>query len=283
MRPRGRTERCGVLLEALPTAGDCPPASYTDRGAFREGVQGDGRGDEIGEPIRVLIVDDDYYAREATRALLSHDRRTRVWGTSETNAETVRLLSEAAPALHPDVVLHDVHMTEGPRAGIEAIPVIKSLSPSAKILIMSMDREEEVIIDAIVAGADGYVWKNESADGLSSAVVECAAGRFVVTRSVAEKLLGSAVDLHGYATEILPEAHPYRGLTNAIRETLHLYCICGMSANEISSELQVSVNTVYSRIKTAYQILDVQSREEAFRRCVERAALGGTNAAAVLP
>jgi DNA-binding NarL/FixJ family response regulator len=222
------------------------------------------------EPVRVLIVDDDYYAREATRALLSRDRRTRVWGVSASNQETDRLLRESAPAFHPDVILHDVHMTEGPRAGIEAIPGIKALAPSAKILIMSMDCAEDVIMDAIVAGADGYVWKNESADGLASAIVETAAGRFVVTRSIAERLLGSAVDLHGYATEILPEAHPYRDLTDSIRETLHLFCVCGMSAGEISSELQVSINTVYSRIKTAYQVLDAKSREDAFQRFVER-------------
>jgi len=227
------------------------------------------------EPVRVLIVDDDYYAREATRALLSRDRRTRVWGVSASNDETTRLLSDAVPAFQPDVVLLDIHMTEGPRAGIEAIPSVKALAPSAKILVMSMDRTEDVVMDAILAGADGYVWKNESADGIASAVVETAAGRFVVTRSIAERLLGSAVDLHGYVTEILPESHPYRDLTDAIRETLHLYCICGMSAGEISSELQVSVNTVYSRIKSAYQVLDAKSREDAFQRFVERAAPGG--------
>jgi two-component system response regulator DevR len=237
-----------------------------------------GRGQQSGavstnvEPIRVLIVDDDYYAREATRVLLSRDRRTRVWGVSASNQETTRLLSDAAPALRPEVILHDIHMTEGPRAGIDAIPAIKTLVPSARILIMSMDSSEDVIMDAILAGADGYVWKNESADGIASAVVETAAGRFVVTRSIAERLLGSAVDLHGYATEILPESHPYRDLTDAIRETLHLYCVCGMSAGEISNELQVSVNTVYSRIKTAYQVIDAKSREDAFQRVVERVA-----------
>jgi DNA-binding NarL/FixJ family response regulator len=222
------------------------------------------------EAIRVLVVDDDYYAREATRVLLSRDKRTRVWGVSGSVAETHSLLSESRPPSHPDVVLQDVHMTEGPRAGIEAIPAIKGLSPSARILVMSMDRDEDVIVSAIQAGADGYVWKNESADGIASAVVETAAGRFVVTRSVAERILGSAVDLHGYATEILPESHPYLDLTNAMRETLHLYCVCGMSAGDVANELQISVNTVHSRIKTAYVVLDARNREDAFQRFVER-------------
>jgi DNA-binding NarL/FixJ family response regulator len=171
--------------------------------------------------------------------------------------------------------VQDIHMTEGPLAGIEAIPVLKRLCPSAKILILSMDRDEDVIVRAVQSGADGYVWKNESADGIASAVVEVAEGRFVVTRSVAERVLGSAVDLHGYATEILPDRHPHRDLTDALRETLHLYCVCGMSAREIADELQVSVNTVYSRIKTAYHVLDARSREDAFHRFVDRSEMTG--------
>jgi len=222
------------------------------------------------QPIRVLVVDDDYYAREATRVLLSRDRRTRVWGVASSVAETQQLLTDSRPPAHPDVVLQDVHMTEGAHAGVDAIPGIKQLSPNAKILVMSMDRDEDVIVSAVQAGADGYVWKNESADGIASAVVETAAGRFVVTRSVAERILGSAVDLHGYATEILPESHPYLDLTEALRETLHLYCVCGMSAGDVADELQVSVNTVYSRVKTAYAVLDARNREDAFQRFVER-------------
>ena len=222
------------------------------------------------EPVRVLVVDDDYYAREATRALLSRDKRTRVWGMASTLEETSHLLSRNAPKCPPHVVLQDIRMTEGPRAGISAIPAIKQACPSAKILIMSMDCDEDVVLSAVRAGADGYVWKNESADGIATAVVRTAEGHFVVTRSVAERLLGSSADLSGYATEILPERHPYRDLTDAMNDTLHLFCVCGMSASDIAEELQISVNTVYSRIKTAYAVLDARSREDAFQRFVER-------------
>lgn len=225
------------------------------------------------EPVRVLVVDDDYYAREATRVLLSRDRRTRVWGISSAHHETTGLLINA-PKSPPHVILQDVRLAEGPRAGIEAIPELKRLCPPAKVLMMSMDTDEEVVTGAIRNGADGYVWKNESADGIATAVVDTAAGRFVVTRSIAQQLLGSAVDLHGYTTEILPELHPHRQLTASIRETLHLYCICGMSAGEIAQELQVSINTVYSRIKAAYDVLGTRNREEAFQSLVERVDSG---------
>jgi DNA-binding NarL/FixJ family response regulator len=221
------------------------------------------------QPISVLVVDDDYYTREATRSLLSRDQRTRLWGVSSSTDETRRLLKSTTPSRHPHVVLHDIHLAES-CTGIDAIPEIKEMCPKTRVLVMSMDRTEDVIVRAVQAGADGYIWKNESADGLASAVVETAAGRFVVTRSIAERILGSAVDLHGYATEILPESHPYRDLTACLSETMHLYCICGMSAKQIAEELQVSVNTVYSRIKTAYDILDARTREIAFQRFVER-------------
>ena len=54
-----------------------------------------------------------------------------------------------------------------------------------------------------------------------------------------------------------------------MRKTLYLYCVAGLSAKEIADELQVSVNTVNSRIKAAYAALGASSRSEAFRRLVE--------------
>ena len=96
------------------------------------------------QPISVLVVDDDYYAREATRSLLSRDRRTRVWGCSASTDETRRLLESTPAARHPHVVLHDIHLGEQ-ATGIDAIPEIKELCPKTKVLVMSMDRGEDVI------------------------------------------------------------------------------------------------------------------------------------------
>jgi len=92
----------------------------------------------------------------------------------------------------------------------------------------------------------------------------------VVTRSIAERLLGKAVELGSYVTEILPDKPEDRELTESVRKTVDPYCFCGMSVKEIADALQISVNTVNSRLKVAYQAMEAGSRQEAFQRLVER-------------
>ncbi len=222
--------------------------------------------------IRVLIVDDDYYARDALQSLVARDRRTHVWATADSVSDAcTKLGTQCYPA--PDLVLLDVRLGERSQSGIDGMPLIRGACPPAKILMTSVQNDEETVLSAIRAGADGYVWKNESADGICNAIVGVMEGRFVVTPSVAEALLGKTVELSSYATEVMRTNPAVRDLTESIRKTVYLYCFCGMSAREIADELTVSVNTVNSRLKLAYQILGASSRKEAFQRLVEGRAV----------
>lgn len=219
-------------------------------------------------PVRTLIVDDDFYAREAMRSLLSRDARTRVWGCAADVAEALGQIGDRRGAdLGPDVVLLDVRLHDRERAGIEGMPRLREVLPQARILVTSISRDEATVVAALVAGGDGYVWKNESAEGIADAVVRVAQGRFVVTRSIAEELGGHLADLVTQAADILPERRGI-ALADAVRRTIYLYCVCGMSAREIADELQLSVNTVNSRIQIAYQVLGAGTRREAFERLI---------------
>lgn len=224
-------------------------------------------------PLQVLIVDDDHYAREALRALVARDPRTRLWdavGSIPSAIESITRPAERPSA--PAVVLLDVRLAEGERAGIEGIPALRSATDGARILVTSVASDDDTVLAAVRAGADGYVWKNETAEGIANAVVAVADGRFVLSRSIADRLLGEISALSGYATEVLPERRDYVDLTDSVRKTLYLYCVAGLSAKEIADELQVSVNTVNTRIKAAYASLGATSRSEAFRRLVEGAS-----------
>lgn len=220
-------------------------------------------------PYSVLVVDDDYYALEAVKLLLSRDDRTRVWGATDAIDSAVELLTRAAGP-GPAVVLLDVRFGNDERAGIDGLPRIASAAGDAKILVTSVLRTEDIVRDAIAAGADGYVWKNESGNGIASAVQSVAEGRFVLTPSIAELVLGRAAELKEYAAEILAEEPTYAELTSSLKKTLYLFCLCGLSVKEIAAELQLSPNTVSSRIKTAYQVLGAGSRQEAFAKLVDR-------------
>ena len=217
----------------------------------------------------VLVVDDDFYAREAFQSLLARDERTRVWGAAHSiDAALSALASAEAPS--PDVILLDVHFGSDERAGIRGLPLLAAAAPAARILVTSVLSGESVVLDAIRAGADGYVWKNESGSGIARAVVAVAEGRFVMTPIIAQAVVGEADALRAYASEILPGQREYRDLTAALKKTLYLFCFCGLSIREIGAELQVSPHTVQSRIKTAYQIIGAASRQEAFARLVAR-------------
>ncbi|MDO8963173.1 MAG: response regulator transcription factor [Coriobacteriia bacterium] len=226
-----------------------------------------------GGPIGVLIVDDDYYARDALSGLVARDARTRVWGTVDSvPAALADLANPGDRPAAPDVALLDVRLAEGERAGIDGIAAIREQAPGIRVLITSVSADDDTVLAAVRAGADGYVWKNETAERIATAVQRVAEGRFVLSRTIADRLLGTIGTLGSYATEVLPERRDYVDLTENVRKTLYLFCVAGLSAREIADELQVSVNTVHARVKAAYAALGASSRADAFRRLVEGAA-----------
>jgi DNA-binding NarL/FixJ family response regulator len=224
-------------------------------------------------PVRVLIVDDDYYAREALAALVARDSRARVWDAVESVPDALAAFAHVTDGPgSPDVVLLDVRLAEGERAGIEGISALRQAAPEARILITSVSADDDTVLAAVRAGADGYVWKNETAERIATAVIRVAEGRFVLSRSIADRLLGTIGALGTYVTDVVPERTDYVDLTENVRKTLYLFCVAGLSAREIADELQLSVNTVQARIKAAYAALGATSRSDAFKRLVEGAA-----------
>jgi two-component system nitrate/nitrite response regulator NarL len=222
------------------------------------------------EKIRVLIVDDDYYVRQALNTLLGKDRRTKVVGEAASPEETIALVAEAKSGLQPDVILLDVEYKQSPMTGIDAVREIRQQMLEVKILVFSMTRDDDFILEASQAGADGYLWKNEAAEGIASAIERVYEGRFVVTKSVAQLILGKVSNLGHEAAEIFPGSKKYLDLTRRVGETIRLFCIDGLSAAEIAEALNITENTVRGHIKTAYEILGVSSRSEAFQRLVAR-------------
>jgi DNA-binding NarL/FixJ family response regulator len=217
--------------------------------------------------IKVFIIDDDFFVRQATTSLLTKDERTEVIGSASSLAEALETINTP-----PDIFLLDMDLKHSRESGLQAIAPLKKAFPETNILIFSVNRDENLILEAMKLGADGYIWKNDAAEGLGSAIERVQQGNFVVTESVARLIFGKVSDFLGERhAEILPEGKRYFDLTKRVEQVMRLFVIDGMSAAEISEALHISENTVRSHIKTGYEVVGANSRREAFQKLVARA------------
>lgn len=220
--------------------------------------------------IKVFIIDDDFFVRQATTSLLTKDQRTEVIGSAASPVEGLDALKGKKEP--PDIILLDMDFKHSQENGLNAIGPLKKKCPQADILIFSMSRDEELILEAMQAGADGYIWKNDAAEGLGSAIERVQDGNFVVTESIARLIFGKVSGLlEDRPAEILPQGKKYSELTRRVEQVMRLFCIDGMSASEIADALHISENTVRGHIKTGYEIVGATSRHQAFQKLIARA------------
>jgi DNA-binding NarL/FixJ family response regulator len=186
-----------------------------------------------GEPIRVLLADDHTVVRVGIRSLLSAARDIEVVGEASTGREAVAMTSR----LQPDVVLMDVTMPDGD--GVAATKEIVTRGLGARVLVLTMHAEDDVVIGAMEAGASGYLVKTEADRELIDAIRTVARGGTYV-RSTAARALARKRSAHD---PFLHEKETYERLTERERRVLQLVGM-GYSAPEIGERLRISPKTV---------------------------------------
>lgn len=134
--------------------------------------------------IRVFIVDDDYYMRQALLALLWKEPGVKVVGMASCPEELIYLVSNGDIQEKADVVLLDLKYIGIEMTGTNAIEQIRDEVPGAKIVILSMLSQAGLVQGAVRAGADGYLWKMEIADKVADAIRKVHCGHFVVSQSL---------------------------------------------------------------------------------------------------
>jgi DNA-binding NarL/FixJ family response regulator len=138
----------------------------------------------MSDEIRVFIVDDDYYMRQALLALLWKEPGVKVVGMASCPEELIYLASSGDIQEKADVVLLDMKYIGNEMTGINAIEEIRDEVPGAKIVILSMLRQTDLVLEAVRAGADGYLWKMEIAEKVADAIRKVQRGHFVATQSL---------------------------------------------------------------------------------------------------
>jgi DNA-binding NarL/FixJ family response regulator len=205
---------------------------------------------------RVLVVDDQTLFRTGLTSLLGEDPRVEVVGQAVDGAEAVKL----AAKLKPDVVLMDIKMPN--TDGIEATRQIVELVPGIKVLILTTFETDSQVIQALKAGASGYVLKDSSAAAIISSIVAVMSGERVMASAVANRVLEM---LTGTAT---PKEF-YDGLTNREIEILKLLAN-GMANKQIAFRLKISEKTVRNHVSNMYEKLGIYDRSQAVLYAVKK-------------
>ncbi len=209
--------------------------------------------------ISVMVVDDHPMWRDGVSRDLT-EAGFRVAAT----ADGVGAAGRRAAAVRPDVVLMDMQLPDG--NGALATAEVLRVSPHSRVLVLSASGERDDVLEAIKAGATGYLVKSASAAELIDAVRATAAGQAVFTPGLAGVVLGEFRRIAG-ATADTGTERP--ALTERETEVLRLVAK-GLSAKQIASRLSVSHRTVENHVQATLRKLQLGNRVELTRYAIEQ-------------
>jgi DNA-binding NarL/FixJ family response regulator len=211
--------------------------------------------------IGLLICDDHKILTDALAMVVERSDGMRLVAPPVHSPEEGIALAEEH---HPDVVLMDI-VFKGSMNGIEATRRIKELSPATKVVIMTAHDDERLLVDAVEAGASGFLGKDEAADEVLSAVKSAAEGESLIDPELLARLLH----------QVTKEREQRRGtqamfaaLTEREWEILRMLAT-GMRNDLIASTLFISPQTVQTHVRNVLGKLHVHSKLEAVALAVK--------------
>lgn len=202
--------------------------------------------------IRIVIADDHTLVRGGMRALLEELSGVEVVGEASDGREALRLVEEQLP----DLVLMDIAMRG--LNGLEATSHITRDFPQVRVIILSMHVNEEYVLQALRAGASGYLVKDSAISELELAIKAVTRGETYLSPPVSKHVISEYVRRVGsqIAADNLHDQPPLERLTLRQREILQLIAE-GRTTQEIAQALQISVKTVETHRTQLMERLDI--------------------------
>ena len=204
------------------------------------------------EELRVLLVDDHDLFRTGLRTLLE-DEGLQVIGEAENGQVALRLVGELAP----DVVIMDLNMPG--LTGVETTRRITGASPLTRVLVLTISVEDDDVMNAVMAGACGYLLKDSSIHQLIAGIRAAARGESLISPQIAAKLLQR---LRAQTTDTGAAATILAELSDRELEVLRLIAN-GKDNAEIARELFISPKTVKNHISNILMKLQIENRIQA--------------------
>jgi len=210
--------------------------------------------------IDVIIIEDNELLRDSLKEAINKSGQISClnsFGSGETALDLI-----AKDELVPDIILLDIGLPG--MNGIELIPELKRLSPSSKIIIITVHDDDENVFNAICAGASGYLLKDLSSEKIVNSINEVMNGGAPMNSHIAKKVLSmfrdQNVKSNGYS------------LSEREKEILG-QLVEGLSKKQIAEKLFLSHHTVDSHLRNIYAKLEVHSRSSAISKAIKEKLL----------
>ena len=204
------------------------------------------------EHIRVLLVDDHDLFRTGLRNLLE-EQGVEVVGEASAGADALKFVRE----LQPDVVVMDLNMPG--MTGVEATKRITNFAPLTRVVVLTISDQDADVMDAIFAGACGYLLKDSSIQDVVKGIRSAAVGESLISPAIASKVLERL-----RATSTSPEAAETIRTELSDRELDVLKLIANGKDNaQIAADLHISPKTVKNHISNILMKLQIENRIQA--------------------
>jgi DNA-binding NarL/FixJ family response regulator len=208
--------------------------------------------------IRVVVADDFPLVREGVARALNHDPALEVVGQATTGQEAINLAEE----LRPDVMILDLRMPD--LGGLAVLDKLRTSQPQIRVIVMTASEQASTLLDAIAAGAAGYLSKRTTGEELRQAVITAHGGGSVITPALASHLLKE------FSSSARGEQSYVRPLQGRELDVLRLV-VQGKTDNEIGKELFISPRTVQNHLTRIREKTGLRRRSELTRWAVEHA------------
>lgn len=198
-------------------------------------------------PIRVMVADDHSVVRQGIRHVLEAGDEFIVVAEAADGGEVEALVERH----HPDVVVLDVSMPG--QSGIKITGILRERFPDCRVLILSMYDNQEYVLEAVRAGAHGYLLKDTAADDLRTAIKSVQAGQAFYSPPIAAKLTAAVKG----ELDVDPKQEALAQLTSREREVLRGIAR-GQTNRQIAAELDISHRTVETHRESLMRKLGIR-------------------------